>query len=56
MSDEEKGAQSVPGLIRNYVSFAGLVITFTMLACIILLFLIDLTQRAENPYFVSSRT
>jgi len=38
-------------LIRNYVSFVGLVIVFTMLACILLLFLIDLTQRSENPYF-----
>ena len=51
MSDEGKRAQSVRSLIRNYVSFAGLVITFTSLACIVLLFLIDLTQRAENPYF-----
>lgn len=38
-------------LIRNYVSFVGLVIVFTSLACILLLFLIDLTQRSENPYF-----
>src|ERR1051325_9005522 len=51
MSDESKPASSVQSLIRNYVSFVGLVITFTSLACIILLFLIDLTQRTENPYF-----
>lgn len=50
MSDETKPAQTVRSLIRNYVSFAGMVITFTSLACIILLILIDLTQRAENPY------
>lgn len=28
-----------------------MVMTFTSLARIVLLFLIDLTQRAENPYF-----
>ena len=51
MSVESKPAQGVRSLIRNYVSFAGMVITFTSLACILLLFLIDLTQRSENPYF-----
>jgi hypothetical protein len=51
MSDEEKRAPSVRSLVKNYVSFAGLVRTFTSLASIILLFLIDLTQRSENPYF-----
>lgn len=51
MNDDAKGLQRIPSLIKNYVSFAGMVITFTSLACIILLFLIDLTQRSENPYF-----
>lgn len=46
---EEPGPK--PSLIRNYVSFIGLVIVFTCLACILLLFLIDPTQRTENPYF-----
>lgn len=46
---EETGPK--PSLIRNYVSFIGLVIVFTCLVCILLLFLIDLTQRTENPYF-----
>lgn len=41
----------VRSLIKNYVSFAGLVLTFTCLACIILLFLIDFTRGSENPYF-----
>ncbi len=50
MSDESK-AQSLPSLIRNYVSFIGMVVAFTSLACILLLFLIDFTQRTENPYF-----
>src|ERR1041384_4572757 len=51
MSDESTKVSSVQSLIRNYVSFVGLVIAFTSLACIILLFLIDLTQSSENPYF-----
>ena len=51
MNDNAKPAQSVRSLVKNYVSFAGMVITFTSLVCIILLFLIDLTQPAENPYF-----
>ncbi len=46
---EETGPK--PSLIRNYVSFIGLVIVFTCLVCILLLFLIDLTQSTENPYF-----
>src|SRR6185503_15504253 len=51
MSDDSTPRTSLPSLIRNYISFVGMVITFTSLACIILLFLIDLTQRTENPYF-----
>jgi hypothetical protein len=51
MTDEPRPAESVTSLIRNYVSFVGMVIACTSLACIILLFLIDLTQRTENPYF-----
>src|ERR1044072_6466393 len=51
MSDNSTPRTSLPGLTRNYVSFVGMVITFTSLACILLLFLIDLTQRTENPYF-----
>lgn len=51
MSEESKPKQSVRSLIRNYISFIGMVIAFTSLACILLLFLIDFTQRTENPYF-----
>src|SRR6185369_15094110 len=43
--------QNLPSLTRNYISFAGLVIVLASLLCIVLLFLIDLTQRTENPYF-----
>lgn len=51
MSDEPVPAQRTPSLLRNYISFAGGVVVATSVVCIILLFLIDLTQRNENPYF-----
>ena len=51
MNDEARPTQGVTGLIKNYVSFVGMVIMFTSLACILLLFFIDFTQRSENPYF-----
>jgi hypothetical protein len=52
MSEEEpRRGPGVRGLIQNYISFVGVVIMFTSLACIILLFVIDLTQGTENPYF-----
>src|SRR6185503_21076918 len=51
MSDDSTPRSSLPSLTRNYVSFVGMVIAFTSLACILLLFLIDLTQQTENPYF-----
>ena len=51
MSDDSTPRSSLPSLTRNYVSFVGMVIAFTSLACIILLFLIDFTRETENPYF-----
>ena len=51
MSEDLRPEAKAPGLIQNYVSFVGVVIMFTALACIILLFVIDLTQQTENPYF-----
>jgi hypothetical protein len=51
MSEESRPGSKAPGLIQNYVSYIGVVIMFTALVCIILLFVIDLTQQAENPYF-----
>src|SRR6185369_9641872 len=37
-------------LFRNYISFAGAVIVVAAVVSIVLLFLIELTQSAENPY------
>lgn len=48
MSDAAK--VKPPGLYHNYVSFAGTVIVIAALASIILLFLIELTNTATNPY------
>jgi nitrate/TMAO reductase-like tetraheme cytochrome c subunit len=39
-----------PTLFRNYISFAGAVIVMAALVSILLLFLIELTQRSDNPY------
>src|SRR5687768_3666015 len=50
MSDDSKTPTKAPTLFRNYVSFAGAVIVAASLASIILLFLIEFTKAAENPY------
>src|ERR1051325_10152568 len=39
-----------PTLFRNYISFAGAVIVIAAVVSILLLFLIELTQTASNPY------
>lgn len=43
-------AQRVPGLYRNYLSFAGLAIALASLLCIVFLFLIELNSSHEQPY------
>ncbi len=50
MSDEEPAPVKAPTLFRNYISFAGAVIVAASLASIFLLFLIELTKAADNPY------
>jgi len=39
-----------PTLFRNYISFAGALIVTAAVVSILLLFLIELTQRGDNPY------
>src|SRR5690349_5308676 len=39
-----------PTLFRNYISFAGALIVTAAVVSIVLLFLIELTQRNDNPY------
>jgi nitrate/TMAO reductase-like tetraheme cytochrome c subunit len=43
-------AKGSPTLFRNYISFAGALIVTAAVVSILLLFLIELTQRADNPY------
>ena len=50
MSDEAQASVKAPTLFRNYISFAGALIVAASLASIILLFLIELTKAADNPY------
>jgi hypothetical protein len=50
MSDEAPTSVKAPTLFRNYVSFAGAVIVAASLASIVLLFLIEITKAADNPY------
>jgi hypothetical protein len=50
MSDEAKATVKAPTLFRNYISFAGAVLVAASLASILLLFLIELTKAADNPY------
>src|SRR5215213_4518190 len=45
MSEEKQ-----PTLFRNYISFGGAVIVIAAVVSILLLFLIELSQTADNPY------
>ena len=46
MSEQQKS----PTLFRNYISFAGAMIVIAAVVSILLLFLIELSQTADNPY------
>ncbi len=50
MSDEAQASVKAPRLFRNYFSFAGMLIVTASLSSIVLLFLIELTKAADNPY------
>jgi nitrate/TMAO reductase-like tetraheme cytochrome c subunit len=50
MSEETAATAKAPTLFRNYVSFAGAVVVVASLSSIVLLFLIEITKAAENPY------
>ncbi|MGH9880396.1 MAG: cytochrome c3 family protein, partial [Pyrinomonadaceae bacterium] len=39
-----------PTLFRNYISFVGAAITLASLVSVVLLFLLEVTSAAENPY------
>ena len=50
MSEEVESGRKVPGLFRNYISFAGAGIAIASFASVVLLFLIDETSKTNNPY------
>src|SRR5690349_17031468 len=50
MSEPKPSSTTSPTLFRNYVSFAGALIVIAAVVSILLLFLIELTQTANNPY------
>ena len=50
MSEEKQSEKRSATLFRNYISFFGGVIVIAAVVSILLLFLIELTQAADNPY------
>lgn len=45
-----KPVMKKPSLLRNYISFIGMAIVFASFASIVLLFLLEFTASASNPY------
>lgn len=51
MSDNAPPAKvKAPTLFRNYISFVGAAITLASVVSVVLLFLLEITSSAENPY------
>lgn len=50
ISEEAKELVKVPSLFHNYISFAGAAIAAASLVSIVLLFMIELTASADQPY------
>jgi NapC/NirT cytochrome c family protein len=50
MSGTQKPKTKKPSLFRNYISFVGAAIATAALVSIVLLFLIEISSRQENPY------
>src|SRR5580765_1644051 len=46
----EQLAPKPPSIFRNYISLVGLAIVIASLVSVILLFLLEITSNAENPY------
>lgn len=47
---EEQSNPKPPSLFRNYISFVGAAIASAALVSVVLLFLVEITSRQENPY------
>jgi NapC/NirT cytochrome c family protein len=50
MDEIEPTVSKPPSIFRNYISFTGAAIVLASLACVVLLFLIEITSKGENPY------
>jgi len=50
MDEIEATHRTRPSLFRNYISFFGAAIVIASLASVVLLFLIEITSKGENPY------
>src|SRR3954462_14124243 len=50
MESNEPVVKKRPSLLRNYITFVGGAIVIASLASVVLLFLIEITSHAENPY------
>ncbi len=49
-SDPENVTSRPPSLMRNYISFVGISIVVASLACVTLLFLMEIASHGDNPY------
>ena len=51
MSEKAPAAKvKAPTLFRNYISFVGAAIALASVVSVVLLFLLEITSTAENPY------
>src|SRR6185436_11287064 len=50
MSEVNNTKKKAPSLFRNYISFVGAAIASAALVSVVLLFLVEITSKAENPY------
>src|SRR5687768_16044459 len=50
MSEAAQTGVNPPSLFRNYISFVGAAIASASLVSVVLLFLVEITSKQENPY------
>src|SRR6476619_3245247 len=50
MSQVETPETKAPTLFRNYISFVGAAIASAALLSVVLLFMVEITSKGENPY------
>jgi nitrate/TMAO reductase-like tetraheme cytochrome c subunit len=50
MTEASKSIEKTPTIFRNYISLVGAAIVIASLVSVVLLFLIEITSRGDNPY------